>query len=110
MANFPHRHQAWVGALALILGFAIAASPTFAPPLTPGEREQIQVSIASIETVDVPDEFGPSYVDEKIALREASVAALRLRAEDPVDSVSRRDARARLTTLERELRELRCLR
>lgn len=93
----------------MIFGFSIAASPTFAPPLSPGDREQDQASAPAAD-IGVPDDFGTNYVDEKIALREASVAALRLRAEEPVDSASRRDARARLPVLERELVKLRCLR
>ena len=102
MGTHLHRHQGWISALALILGFAFAASPTFAPPLEIGDAEQ--------PSLDAGSAFGGQYIDENIALREMHIADFREKSYEEIDSAARRDARARLPGLERELGELRCLR
>jgi hypothetical protein len=102
MGTLLHRHQGWIGALALILGFAIAASPTFAPPLAVVDPEP--------KIREFSEAFGVNYVDENIAMRELNIADFRMRSHEDIDSESRREARALLPGLERELGELRCLR
>ena len=102
MGTQLHRHQGWIGALALILGFAIAASPTFAPPL--------EIKDAETPNIESGSTFSKQYIDENIALREMHIADFREKSYEESDSAVRREARARLTGLERELGELRCLR
>ena len=110
MDNLLHRHQAWLSALALIFGFAIAAAPVFAPPRSGLFTASRPIRSESQQDRDLEAAFGANYVDENISLRELHIADFRQRSHAEEDSAARREARDRLPALERELGELRCLR